>query len=207
MLYLVGLPTALQERLRNSLTDECEVGLSKEARSQGAGRQVAAANQEAIGIKKRLGLGPAKLRGAKPSPLATRTRERRPKLAPSSDRIPRPAPADDFMHAPKEAGGQRDGCDGEGTRMTSQRGTLNPSLTPEPKSSSCSRLRAWRNSQSEKDEYGLIDPKDIPSSSRPTRFPSLDLGIVVILSTIKRLAKCRPLFSLGSMSNRMRRGF
>ena len=35
------------------------------------------------------------------------------------------------------------------------------------------------------------------------RFPSLDLGTVVILSTIKRLAKCRPLFPLGSMSNRM----
>ena len=50
--------------------------------------------------KKRLGIGPAKaLRGAKPSPLATRTWER--KLAPTSDRIPGPAPSDDFMHAPK----------------------------------------------------------------------------------------------------------
>ena len=39
--------------------------------------------------------------GAKPSPLATRTWERRPKLAPASDRIPGPAPSDDFMHAPK----------------------------------------------------------------------------------------------------------
>ena len=52
--------------------------------------------------KKRLGVGPVKpLRGAKPSPLATRTWERRPKLAPTSDRIPGPVPADDFMHAPK----------------------------------------------------------------------------------------------------------
>jgi hypothetical protein len=50
--------------------------------------------------KKRLGIGPARaLRGAKPSPLASRTWERRPKLAPTSDRIP--GPADDFMHAPK----------------------------------------------------------------------------------------------------------
>ena len=39
--------------------------------------------------------------GAKPSPLATRTWEGRPKLAPASDRIPGPAPSDDFMHAPK----------------------------------------------------------------------------------------------------------
>jgi hypothetical protein len=52
--------------------------------------------------KKRLGIGPAKpLRGAKPSPLATRTWERRPKLAPTSDRIPGVAPLEDFMHAPK----------------------------------------------------------------------------------------------------------
>jgi hypothetical protein len=52
--------------------------------------------------KKRLGVGPVKpLRGAKPSPLATRTWERRPKLAPTSDRIPGPVAADDFMHAPK----------------------------------------------------------------------------------------------------------
>ena len=52
--------------------------------------------------KKRLGIGPAKpLRGAKPSPLATRTWERRPKLAPTSDRIPGVAPSEDFMHAPK----------------------------------------------------------------------------------------------------------
>jgi len=53
-------------------------------------------------IKRRLGIGPAKpLRGAKPSPLAARTWERQPKLAPTSDRIPGPARADDFMHAPK----------------------------------------------------------------------------------------------------------
>ena len=53
-------------------------------------------------IKKRLGLGPARpLRGAKASPLATRTWERRPKLAPTSDRIPGLAPSEDFMHAPK----------------------------------------------------------------------------------------------------------
>jgi hypothetical protein len=52
--------------------------------------------------KKRLGVGPARpLRGAKPSPLATQTWERRPKLAPTSDRIPGPAPSEDFMHAPK----------------------------------------------------------------------------------------------------------
>ena len=52
--------------------------------------------------KKRLGIGPAKpLRGARPSPLATRTWERRPKLPPTSDRIPGPAPSEDFMHAPK----------------------------------------------------------------------------------------------------------
>jgi hypothetical protein len=52
--------------------------------------------------KKRLGVGPARpLRGAKPSPLATRTWERRPKLAPTSDRIPGSAPAGDFMHAPQ----------------------------------------------------------------------------------------------------------
>ena len=52
--------------------------------------------------KKRLGIGPARpLRGAKPSPLATRTWERRPKLAPTSDRIPGAAPSEDFMHAPK----------------------------------------------------------------------------------------------------------
>ena len=52
--------------------------------------------------KKRLGVGPARpLRGAKPSPLATQTCERRPKLAPTSDRIPGPAPFEDFMHAPK----------------------------------------------------------------------------------------------------------
>ena len=52
--------------------------------------------------KKRLGIGPAKpFRGAKPSPLATRTWERRPKLAPTSDRIRGVAPSEDFMHAPK----------------------------------------------------------------------------------------------------------
>jgi hypothetical protein len=52
--------------------------------------------------KKRLGVGPARpLRGAKPSPLATRTWERRPKLAPTSDRIPGSTPSDDFMHAPQ----------------------------------------------------------------------------------------------------------
>lgn len=52
--------------------------------------------------KKRLGIGPVRpLRGAKPSPLVTRTWERRPKLAPTSDRIPGAAPAGDFMHAPK----------------------------------------------------------------------------------------------------------
>src|SRR6476659_8415277 len=50
----------------------------------------------------RLGIGPARpLRGAKPSPLVTRTWERQPKLAPTSDRIPGPAPSEDFMHAPK----------------------------------------------------------------------------------------------------------
>ena len=53
-------------------------------------------------IKKRLGLGPVRpLRGAKPSPLATRTWERRPKLAPTSDRIPGPVASNDFMYAPK----------------------------------------------------------------------------------------------------------
>ena len=52
--------------------------------------------------KKRLSIGPAKpLLGAKPSPLATRTWERWPKLAPASDRIPGPAATNDFMHAPK----------------------------------------------------------------------------------------------------------
>jgi hypothetical protein len=52
--------------------------------------------------KKRLGVRAVRpLRGAKPSPLATRTWERRPKLAPTSDRIPGPAPSKDFMHAPK----------------------------------------------------------------------------------------------------------
>jgi hypothetical protein len=52
--------------------------------------------------KKRLGIGPARpLRGAKPSPLVARTWERRPKLAPTSDRIPGPAAAGDFLHAPK----------------------------------------------------------------------------------------------------------
>jgi hypothetical protein len=52
--------------------------------------------------KKRLGISPARpLRGAKPSPLATRSWERRPKLAPTSDRIPGPAASEDFMHAPK----------------------------------------------------------------------------------------------------------
>jgi len=52
--------------------------------------------------KMRLGIGPARpLRGAKPSPLVTRTWERQPKLAPTSDRIPGPAPSEDFMHAPK----------------------------------------------------------------------------------------------------------
>jgi hypothetical protein len=42
------------------------------------------------------------------------------------------------------------------------------------------------------------------SSSRPIRFPSLDFGTVVILSTIKRLAKRKRLCSFGSMSNRKR---
>jgi hypothetical protein len=56
-----------------------------------------------------------------------------------------------------------------------QRGTVNPPLTPEPKSSSRSRLRAWRNSQSEKDEYGLIDPKDIPVVKPPDTLPELGL--------------------------------
>jgi hypothetical protein len=52
--------------------------------------------------KKRLGIGPVKpLRGAKPSPLVAQTWERRPKLAPTSDRIPHSAPSEDFMHAPK----------------------------------------------------------------------------------------------------------
>ena len=52
--------------------------------------------------KKRLGIGPAKpLRGAKPSPLAGPAWERRPKLAPTSDRIPGPASSEDFMHAHK----------------------------------------------------------------------------------------------------------
>ena len=37
----------------------------------------------------------------KPSPLATQTWERRPKVASTSDRIPGAAPADDFMYAPK----------------------------------------------------------------------------------------------------------
>jgi hypothetical protein len=68
-------------------------------KKQEAKKQAAKSLQQ---IRKRLGLGPVgPLRGAKPSPLATRTWERRPKLAPTSDRIPGPAPSEDFMHAPK----------------------------------------------------------------------------------------------------------
>jgi hypothetical protein len=63
-------------------------------------RELAAKSLEQI--KKRLGIAPGKpLAGAKPSPLASQTWDRRPKLAPTSNRIPGSAPADDFMHAPK----------------------------------------------------------------------------------------------------------
>jgi hypothetical protein len=72
---------------------------SEYRRQQEAKEQAAKSLQQ---TKKRLGIGPARpLRGAKPSPLATRTWERRPKLAPTSDRIPGPAAAGDFMHAPQ----------------------------------------------------------------------------------------------------------
>jgi hypothetical protein len=76
------------------------LGVKSEYRKKQEAKERAAKSLQQT--KKRLGIGPAKaLRGAKPSPLATRTWERRPKLAPTSDRIPGPAPAGDFMHAPK----------------------------------------------------------------------------------------------------------
>ena len=76
------------------------LGVKSEYRKKQEAKERAAKSLQQT--KKRLGMGPAQaLRGSKPSPLATRTWERRPKLAPTSDRIPGPAPAGDFMHAPK----------------------------------------------------------------------------------------------------------
>ena len=51
--------------------------------------------------KARFGLGPAKpSSGITPDPLVAERWDRKPKIAPTSDRIPS-APADDFMHAHK----------------------------------------------------------------------------------------------------------
>jgi hypothetical protein len=40
------------------------------------------------------------------------------------------------------------------------------------------------------------------SSSRPTLIPTLDLGTIVILSTINRHGECKPLCSFGSTGRR-----
>jgi hypothetical protein len=52
--------------------------------------------------KKRFGLGePGPLRGVSPSPLEATSKQRAPKLVPTSDRIPGPVPAKDLLHAHK----------------------------------------------------------------------------------------------------------
>jgi hypothetical protein len=59
--------------------------------------------------KKRLRIGPAKSpRGVTPNPLVARGLERKPRMAPTSDRIPGPSPAADFMHAHKWKRGVRE---------------------------------------------------------------------------------------------------
>jgi hypothetical protein len=76
------------------------LGVKSEYRKKQEAKERAAKSLQQT--KMQLGIGPAKaLRGAKPSPLATRTWERQPKLALTSDRIPGAAPSEDFMHAPK----------------------------------------------------------------------------------------------------------
>jgi hypothetical protein len=76
------------------------LGVKSEYRKKQEAKELAAKSLQQT--KMQLGIGPAKaLRGAKPSPLATRTWERQPKLALTSDRIPGAAPSEDFMHAPK----------------------------------------------------------------------------------------------------------
>jgi hypothetical protein len=55
-------------------------------------------------------------------------------------------------------------------------------------------LRAWRNSRSRETSMAWLSPDDILVVEPPNTRP--DLGTVVILSTIKRLAKCRPRWAL-----------
>lgn len=65
-------------------------------------KQEAKAARELEATKKRLSLGePGPLKGATPSPLEATTKQRTPKLVPTSDRIPGPVPAKDLLHAHK----------------------------------------------------------------------------------------------------------
>lgn len=63
-----------------------------------AAKEVAAKSLQRT--KARLGLGPAKPpSGITPDPLVAGRWERKPNIAPTSDRVPRSAAARDFMHA------------------------------------------------------------------------------------------------------------